>query len=733
NLSDTFKLHSNPDASHTVYLDFTGHITENTSWNNYFNNPSINSPAYDNNGDPNSFSDAELALIQQVWLRVAEDFAPFNINITTEEPVLSDLIKSDASDTRWGVRVVVTADTERTNAGGLAYINSFNWNSDTPAWVFNTGEIGVAAAISHEVGHTLGLSHDGTSSTAYYNGHGSGETGWGPIMGSGYYQNVTTWDDGTYYNSNNGSATANYNKGPDDLAIITSYNGFSYQQDDHANTFVDASNLILGDIVNNQVQVSQFGLIERNTDRDYFAFSTGEGTINLAFNSYYGKVFIADGLGNYTGQYLPTPFDGNGSSNDQGSNLDIQARLFDSNQNLIATSNPTGLSANFTDLFLFAGDYYIEIDGVGFGSPTASNPTGYSDYGSLGQYYISGLINPFDPNPPVNPSVIEITSSPQTVVEGLTVNQTVLYTISLDTASAQGITVEYATQTGSATEGSDYTHSAGILTFNPGETVQTIAIAILNDDSNEADKTFALTLSNPTNANLGNTTAIATTITDTLTTGVTTTLAEGIENLTLTGSEAINGTGNAGNNQIVGNDSDNTLNGELGQDWLTGMGGNDLFNLAGINNTSHRKTITDFSSGDRLGLADSLTSRSGGGSPVFQSLARKSSVKLSTSSIDVFGLNFNNTESDVDLSTAIDGSELLDGLNSASGSASLSTQTTNAQGYLLAYDNDNAYLYHFGSGSDTKLIASEIQLIGTLDSSVAIAVGALTAAQFTFA
>jgi serralysin len=44
-----------------------------------------------------------------------------------------------------------------------------------------------AEAISHEVGHTLGLSHDGriTPSEGYYAGHGSGDTGWAPIMGVG--------------------------------------------------------------------------------------------------------------------------------------------------------------------------------------------------------------------------------------------------------------------------------------------------------------------------------------------------------------------------------------------------------------------------------------------------------------------------------------------------------------------------------------------------------------------
>jgi Ca2+-binding RTX toxin-like protein len=74
------------------------------------------------------------------------------------------------------------------------------------------------------------------------------------------------------------------------------------------------------------------------------------------------------------------------------------------------------------------------------------------------------------------------------------------------------------------------------------------------------------------------------------------TLGGNLENLTLTGSQAINGTGNALNNVIAGNDAANILDGGLGDDFLIGGAGTDTFVLSktGID------TIQDFAVSEKL-------------------------------------------------------------------------------------------------------------------------------------
>ncbi len=468
-LSQTFKLHSNPGAAHTIYLDFDGHRTSGTRWNSSYNGGAdIVTPAYDTNGNPNVFTDAELLNIQRMWQRVAEDFLPFDVNVTTEEPDLDDLIRTDANDTRWGIRVVIgggSNDWLKMSAGGIAYVNSFSWDSDTPVFVFenqlgNGNEKYTAEAISHEVGHTLGLSHDGGPSAAYYQGHGSGETGWAPIMGVGYYRELTQWSRGEYSGATNPE---------DDLKVIVTKNGFGYRQDDHGNTAQTATDL--GAVSS----FSSWGIIERSSDVDVFTFTVGAGDLSLTIN--------------------PAP---------RGPNLDIYAELYDATSSLIASSNPTNLLSASFDLTLPAGQYFLHISGVGRGDPIS----GYSDYASIGSYWITGEGATPEAEPP---DQLSISAANADQVEGDSGTKPFTFTVTRTGSASTAASVKWALSDDSQTNAADFAGGvlpSGTVSFAAGVTQKTITIHVRGDTTVEGDETFTVVLSNPVGAEIETATAI---------------------------------------------------------------------------------------------------------------------------------------------------------------------------------------------------------------------------------
>lgn len=333
-----------PGADHTIYLDFDGHITEGTPWDAAYNdNQPIVSP-------PSVF---DAATIDRIWQSVAEDFSPFEVNVTTEDPGLDALTNTGGDDTTWGIRAVIGGscwDWLGIGAGGVALYGSFDISTDTPVFIFEDtlggSEKAIAEVISHELGHALHLGHDGTTTTTYYAGFEIDGFSWAPIMGVGKHRELTQWSQGEYPNANNDS---------DDLAILTTGNGFGYRADDHGSTTTDATPM---------VTVTQNGIIEQREDVDIFTFTTEGGLIDLEI------------VGSYN------------------TNLNIKAELLDSNNNILLVSDlQNSFDATLTTT-LDAGTYYVTIDGVG-----QELPDGYtvSDYGSLGQYFISGTIEGFTP------------------------------------------------------------------------------------------------------------------------------------------------------------------------------------------------------------------------------------------------------------------------------------------------------------------------------------------------
>ena len=103
------------------------------------------------------------------------------------------------------------------------------------------------------------------------------------------------------------------------------------------------------------------------------------------------------------------------------------------------------------------------------------------------------------------------------MTEGDTGSTTMTYTVTLDPASGQQVTVDYEDAgTGTATSGTDYgAISKGTLTFAAGETSKTFNVSVTGDTLDEVHETILVTLSNPTNATVSSTAGTGTgTITD---------------------------------------------------------------------------------------------------------------------------------------------------------------------------------------------------------------------------
>ncbi|MEI9945927.1 MAG: zinc-dependent metalloprotease [Chitinophagaceae bacterium] len=335
-------LNSYPSAAATIFLDFDGHTVSGTSWNY--------------NGDfvcgGSGLSNTQII---EIFNRIAEDYRPFNINITT------DSTKFLAAPAKKRMRVILTVTSSwYGSAGGVAFVGSFTWGDDNPCFVFsallNYNTKYIAEAASHEAGHTLGMYHQAAydancvKTSDYYSGTGSGEIGWAPIMGVGYYRNFTLWNNGP-----NSYGCSNYQS---DLDVITSAaNGFGYRTDDHDSTFASAS---LYTFSSNQFTAS--GVIERNVDEDMIKFHVPA----------IGRL-----------QLNAVPYNvGTGNS---GSDLDMQVTLYDNAQNVLNIYNPGTLLSSLVDTTLNGGTYYLKVEGKGNLYAPA--------YASLGSYSLQASYN----------------------------------------------------------------------------------------------------------------------------------------------------------------------------------------------------------------------------------------------------------------------------------------------------------------------------------------------------
>jgi hypothetical protein len=104
----------------------------------------------------------------------------------------------------------------------------------------------------------------------------------------------------------------------------------------------------------------------------------------------------------------------------------------------------------------------------------------------------------------------EISISDVTLAEGNAGTTNAVFNVTLSAGTASIVTVDYVTGDQTATAGSDYSASTGQVTFNPAETLKTIEIPVLGDGGIEADETFTVNLSNPTNSTIADNQGVAT-------------------------------------------------------------------------------------------------------------------------------------------------------------------------------------------------------------------------------
>lgn len=361
-------LESHSQSQYDLYLDFDGHaehLRRGGIGDNIIATDTRGSFSIDANR--RSFNEQEISVINAVWARVAEDFAPFNVNVTTNEPEPNRFSEGTA------VRIVIGGDNDFWYDGsswgvhyhGFPHI-AFVFSDDQVEW-WNGGRstdslaAAIAGTVSHEAGHAYGLAHqefyhadgsqplddpvDPTDFNPEYNpGQRSGpgseiNSDWAPIMGGGASGKRDTWHNGP---------TSSVNRRQDDMAVLGAKLGF--RADDHGSSVPTATWLpTLGNTIRGS------GVIGTVGDTDYFAFWHGGGRVTL-------RVDVAS----------------------QGANLD--ARLELRNSNGVLMRDPSGRSQIADAEFSLGTSIVVDLPQGMYHVVVGS----HGAYGDVGQYILTG-------------------------------------------------------------------------------------------------------------------------------------------------------------------------------------------------------------------------------------------------------------------------------------------------------------------------------------------------------
>lgn len=330
---------SRPTASAKLYLDFDGDYA--SIWGAY--SPGT-TPAYDNDGDPTTFTQGEIDNMHEIWMRVAEAYSPFDIDVTTVDPgslqdgkVLRAVVGGDGNNGTGSYWV-------GGRAGGIGYVGGFENSQPNTVYVFpgnlaNGTPKYTAMAISHEAGHGFGLNHQSVYSPSgtKLSEYNQGTSDSAPFMGTAYFAARGIW----YSGINSNGFIQN------DVDIISTANGFGYIPDEAGDTPATAAHL---DVIDNSFLAA--GVITQITDSDFYSFTTLEDATAL-FNL---------GVAPY------------------GAMLDSSLGLFDANGNLLQMVATASLGETLS-ASLVAGTYELGVFSAG-------------NVGDIGQYLLSGSITP---------------------------------------------------------------------------------------------------------------------------------------------------------------------------------------------------------------------------------------------------------------------------------------------------------------------------------------------------
>ena len=142
------------------------------------------------------------------------------------------------------------------------------------------------------------------------------------------------------------------------------------------------------------------------------------------------------------------------------------------------------------------GEVSVSIVADSFDEPNETLRISLSDArnATLGTSQATGTIEDDDPLP-------SLSIGDADAAEGGTLN----FAVSLSPSSRRQVTVQYTTADGTATVEQDYTSASGTLTFEPGQETKRLFVTLLQDSVHEGSETLSVTLSQPGNADVSET------------------------------------------------------------------------------------------------------------------------------------------------------------------------------------------------------------------------------------